>query len=416
MKKQFALALAVIGAVTMFTSCSDSKDDPIVPGSNLEAKTYTTDEGLALTVDGTPTLGQTVQFTPAADGTATVTVKGEPIDLLSLIPDIMSTRATAGTGLAFPTSSVIPGSAEVTFTVTLAGDADNSTFTGNGDTDYCTFAYSGEVSKDAMTLNLSGISLKNTSMAGTYNTHEFDNNFFNVLRVEWKSTKGVEIFPGAEMPAADVVRMALGLPMISQGDGKDPIAVAAMLPEILKSVTLGTDGSVTAKYADTEIEGMPVKDAPKGLARYVVKDDHTLLLFLDPQAIITNTVTVAQRSRALDISSLLEGLVTNVVPMLSNGVPVSYGPRIISEENGESIYDTDPNAVCFYLGTETLLPILKVLAPVLTDDEIIESIVSAASQDPNMGMMAAMLPSVLKSLPAAIETTSKIEVGINLFK
>lgn len=418
MKKHFALALALIGAVSMFTSCSDEKDGPIVPGSELEAKTYSAGTDLTLNIDGTATLGQDVEFTPATDGTATLTLKGQALDISSLIPD-MTAVSKAEAALAFPTSCVIPGSAEASIKVTLAGDADKSTFTGNGDTEYCTFAYAGEVTKDAMTLNLSDIKLKNTSMAGTYTTHAFENNAFNELRAYWVSNKGIELYPGFSMDMNAIINMTLAIPMIEFGETTVP--VAAMLPEVLKSVTLGEDGSVTAKYADTAVEGMPVKESAKGLARYVVKDDKTLLLFLDPQAIIATTMKAASKSRSIDLNALLEGLVTNVVPMLANGVPVVHGARIEKLDLNEDgtytpIYDTDENAVSFYLGTETLLPILKTVSPIFTDDEIINTIVEAASQDPNMGSMASMLPGILKSLPAIIDGTSQIELGINLYK
>lgn len=416
MKKHFALALAVMGTAFVFTSCSDDKDDPVVPGESLVAKTYTASEGLVLNVDGTATTGQTVDFTPATDGTAKLTIKGEALDITSLIPDISARNAAPA--LKFPTSCVIPGSAEASFNVTLTGDADKATFTGSSDTEYCTFSYSGEVSKDAMTLNLSEIKLKNTSMSGTYNTHAFEDNIFNVLRAYWVSDKKIEVF-GSGMDVNAIINITFAITQIQFGE--NTLSIPAILPEVLKSVTLGDDGSVTAKYADTAVEGMPVTESPKGLARYVVKDDNTILLFLDPQAIISNTMKMASKSRAIDINSLLEGLITNVVPMLANGVPVNYGARMsdlpLNDGTYTPVYDTDDaNAVSFYLGTKTLLPILKTLSPLFTDEEVIQAIVDAASQDPNMGMMAGMLPNILKSFPAVIDGTSQIELGINLYK
>lgn len=414
MKKHFAFALAVIGTAGLFTSCSDN-NDPEIPGGNLEAKTYASTSDLTLNVDGTAATGQTVSFSPAADGTATLTLKGEALDISSLIPD-MTARATVP-AVTFPTSCVIPGSAEASFTVTLSGSADKPTFAGSSETEYCTFAYDGEVSNETMTLNLTDIKLKNTSLAGTYETHAFNDNLFNVLRAYWVSDNKVEVF-GAGMDINAIINMAFAMTNLQFGETTMPIP--AILPEVLKSVTFGTDGSITAKYTDTEVEGMPVKESPKGLARYVVKDDHTLLLFLDPQAIIGNAMSIASKSRALDISALIEGLMTNIVPMLANGVPVNYGARIstldLEGDTYTPVYDTDQNAVSFYLGTETLLPILKTVAPVFADDEIINAIVEAASKDPNMGMMAGLLPGILKSIPAVIETTSKIELGINLYK
>ena len=63
-----------------------------------------------------------------------------------------------------------------------------------------------------------------------------------------------------------------------------------LLNEVLKEVTFGEDGSVTAKYADTKQEGWPAVTSPKGFAQYVVKEDGTLLLFLNPQSIIASAL------------------------------------------------------------------------------------------------------------------------------
>lgn len=142
-------------------------------------------------------------------------------------------------------------------------------------------------------------------------------------------------------------------------------------------------------------------------------DDHTLRLFVDPAAIIKSTVANAAKSRSVDMNALFQGLMDQVVPMLANGVPVNYGPCIADADGN---IEENPDAVSFYLGTETLLPILKVVSPVFADQDMIDLIVGIASQDPNMGAMAGMLPGILQALPDVIGTTSRIELGINLNK
>lgn len=418
MKKTLALLLAAVSMTAMFSSCSE--DSPAPAGSALEAKTYTETEGLSLTSDGTAATGQSVTFTPTDKATATLTIKGENLDIAGLIPMAVSKE---NAGMVIPTSSIIPGSPEVTFDVQLIGEEDNASFAGVSETDYCTFAYSGKVSAEALSLNLSDITLKNISMAGTFKTHAFEDNFFNVCHVEWVSEKGIELFPGFAMPVKDIVRMALALPLIPIDEEGNNASVAGLLPQVLKSVTFGKDGSVTAVYAESDGKGnFTEREAPKGLARYVVKDDNTILLFLDPKSIVANTIGKSARgaSRALDFGAIIDNLMKQVVPMAVNGIPVHHGPRIKGEEYQDGtyvpVYDTDPNAMCFYLGTETLLPILKMAVPVLTDPEVINLIMGAVSQDPSMKDMADLLKSVLNSLPSAIETTSKVEVGINLYK
>lgn len=423
MKKQFACLLTTIGIMGMFTSCS-SDDDPVVPGSSIEGKTYTGMEGLAFNVDGISTVGQTVTFEPGQNGSATITIKGEPLDINSVIGGIMPSVSKAeSSALAFPTASVIPGSTEVAIPVTLTGDGNNASFAGTHETEYCTFSYSGQVSNNDMKLNLNDIKLKNTSMAGTYKASDdiFDEdmmgdpqlNLWKVARVEWVSSKGIDMGFGFEIPMSSILGMTLNMTTLPGPDGEKQ-QLPTLLNTILKSVTLGEDGSVTARYADTGKDGWPLTDSPKGFARYVVKDDNTLLLFLNPAAIIANTVNnVSKASRAIDVNALMEGLITTVVPMLRNGVPVKYG-KVITDQEGT--LDENPNAVSFYLGTETLLPILKIAVPVLTDKDVVDAIVEAAKKDPDMGSMAGMLPVIFEQLPDVIDTTTKVEIGINLYK
>ncbi len=74
--------------------------------------------------------------------------------------------------------------------------------------------------------------------------------------------------------------------------------------------------------------------------------------------------------------------------MISNGIPVRYGKCLALDEEGQIIYnedgaptfDTDSSNVSFYLDNETLLPILKLAAPIISDDDIINSIVEIAQK------------------------------------
>ena len=152
--KKFAYLFAVIGIACMFTACSND-DDPAMPGASIPAKTYTAADGLTLKLDGTEAVGQIVSFTPSNDGKATLSIKGAPLDISSIIGGMMGgSKADQTPNLTLPTSSVIPGSAEVTIPVELTGDASSCSFAGSTETTYCTFAYEGKVSEGALDLNL----------------------------------------------------------------------------------------------------------------------------------------------------------------------------------------------------------------------------------------------------------------------
>lgn len=430
MKKKFTYLCAMAGALCMFTACSD---DDKLPGESLETKTYTEADGLTLNLDNEAVTGQVVTFAPdaSADSKGVITIAGAPLDLGAIIGGVMTAdNAATQPAFALPTSSIIPGSTSVSFPVDLVGSADNCTFEGTSSTDYCTFEYAGNVTKETMTLNISKIALKNTSMAGTYTFPDLygddgwgglEPKMDNIIRMNWQSTKGLPIdlwgsgVP-TEFPAWFVMKMTilqLSFPDPVNPDGEKVPAIVALY-NVLKSVTLGADGSVTAKYVDTKDLTGTVIESPKGFARYVVENDNTLRLYIDPAAIIKSTVAMASKSsRALEVNALIEGLMTHVVPMLANGVPVTYGQCI-----GEDFQPReDFNATSFYLGTDVLLPILKVLAPVLSDEDVANMIIELAKSDESMADMAdKFLPGILAGLPEAIETTSVIELGINLTK
>lgn len=404
MKLKFIYALAIAGALSTFTSCSD--DDP-APGSSLEQKTYSSDD-LTLNFNGAPLIGKTVTFTPGTDGKGTVTLAGESLDPSQILDMITRAAADYQPTRTIPTAGVLPGSPSVSIPVELKGDANNCIFEGTNETEYCTYSYSGSVTADNFEFNLSDVKLKNTSLAGTWTIPALDNNFYNVGRVNWESPVIINaIIP---MKINILVGFALSIPLISYDD--EVISPSEMLTKALQSVTFAEDGTLTAKYLDTKTG--EIIEAPSGIAQYVITSEGNLKLFLNPAAIIANTAKVAQRStRALDIMSLVNDLMTELKPMLESGIPLNYGQAIADSEGN---LNEDPNVKSFYLGTETLLPLLKALTPIFTDKDFVNSLVEEASKDPNMGMMAGMLPQILNALPDVIKETTKVEIGINLKK
>lgn len=89
MKKNIYCLLAALFTMCLFTACSDD-DDPVVPGSKLEDKVYTDEAGLSLSVNGTPTLGKTIDFKHIDGDKATVTLAGARLNVSSIIGGIMS--------------------------------------------------------------------------------------------------------------------------------------------------------------------------------------------------------------------------------------------------------------------------------------------------------------------------------------
>lgn len=432
MKKKILSLMAAVAMLGMFASCSS--DDPkqpeidpptppevVVPGQDIPANEYK-GEDVHLTMGDAAVAGQIVKFVPGTE--PKLIIESEPINLSELIAGAAA-QSKADGDIMLPTPGLIPGSPSVTIPLTLTGEADTCSFTGNTQTDYCTFNYTGAVGPNGVTLNISDVKLKNTSLAGTYAvpTDYIKEDMMGeptiddtrLFRIQWDSETKVMGF----FPMSTIIRLALAMTTQPDANGEAQ-PLPALYANILKNVTFGEDGSVTAVYCDTDKEGWPEATAPKGIASYVVKEDGTALVFINPIAVIANVAANASKSRAIDMDAIMATLINDVLPMCQNGVPVSYGPALVDtgdyDENYNPVFapSEDPNAYSFYLGTDVLLPLLKVAAPIIADDDVINMIVEAAKQDPTMGGMADMLPDILKTIPEIVDTTSKVEIGINL--
>lgn len=415
--------------MSAFTSCSDDPDtsgtiepEPTLPGSTLTEKTYTSADNLALTLNGNPIIGKTVTFTPTEDGTATVTLAGEPLDFNQIL-GMLTKAENEDEGIKIPTAGVLPGSASLTIPVKLEGDNDNCTFSGAGETDYVTYSYTGAATEDSFSFELKDVKLKNTSMVGTYTTADFlkdpedmnSGNLLNICRIKWESTNLSEMeFMGMPipMPIRDVLVMALALPVFNPDENGNPTTpILEMLHRSLKSVTFTESGDLIAKYVDAET-GVEA-ESPVGYVQYVVDNSNTIRVFINPGAIIANTVenTKADVTRSTDLPTAINNLMTELVPLFTQGIPVKYGPAIISEDN-----KTDENMLCLYLDTDTLLPLLKAVAPLLADETFSQGIMDQIASDPSMASMASSLQGILKTLPDVVAGTTAIEIGINFKK
>lgn len=427
MKKKILSLMAAVAMLGMFASCSS--DDPkqpeidpptppevVVPGQDIPANEYK-GEDVHLTMGDAAVAGQIVKFVPGTE--PKLIIESEPINLSELIAGAAA-QSKADGDIMLPTPGLIPGSPSVIIPLTLTGEADTCSFTGNTQTDYCTFNYTGAVGPNGVTLKISDVKLKNTSLAGTYavpTDYVSENNTLDIsrlFRLKWDSTEKI-----IGLPAGQIIGIALQFVTQPNADGvAQPLPV--LYANVLKNVTFGEDGSVTATYRDTDKDGWPEATAPRGIASYVVKEDGTALVFINPTAVIANVAANASKSRAIDMDAIMEALINDVLPMCQNGVPVNYGPALVDtwtyDENANQIFapSDNPNAYSFYLGTDLLLPLLKLAAPILTDDSVVNMIVEAAQKDPNMGFLASMIPSMLESVPKVIETTTCVELGINL--
>lgn len=395
-KNLFYYLFAVICSVTLFTSCSDDDDEKMV--NPVPQTTFTGENGLQLTYNGAPMPGKKVTFTPDATNAqkATLRLEGE-FDLNGILGKAKS--AAAREDVSMPTApGVLPGSPVVTLPVDLTINGDQCSFAGTSETDYCTFSYKGEVSAGAMELDLSEVKLKNAKLAGmTWKLEPYDEtnpNETDPIYLVWEAEKKVLGF----MPIESVLKIALRMDLIAAG-ADNKISATDMLGTVLQDVTFMEDGNIVATYKDAANGGTEWTKSPVNLAQYVVENDNQMKVFLNPAAIIA---AVNNAGRAVDVQAVIQQAIQMLYPMLVNGVPVAFG-------------QTD-DALSVYLNTELLLPLLKTLVvPLLSDEEVVAMLVELMKKDPDFGEMAGAEPT-LKAFPEIIESTTKVEIGLNFVK
>ena len=396
-KNLFYYLFAVICSVTLFTSCSDDDDEKMV--NPVPQTTFTGENGLQLTYNGAPMPGKKVTFTPDATNAqkATLRLEGE-FDLNGILGKAKS--AAAREDVSMPTApGVLPGSPVVTLPVDLTINGDQCSFAGTSETDYCTFSYKGEVSAGAMELALSEVKLKNAKLAGmTWKLKPYDKedpNETDPIYLVWEAEKKVFDF----LPIESVLKLALRMELIAAG-ADHKVSATEMLGTVLQDVTFMEDGNIVATYKDAANGGTEWTKSPVNLAQYVVENDNQIKVFLNPAAIIA---AVNNAGRAIDVQTVIQQTIQMLYPMLVNGVPVAF--------------EQTEDALSVYLNTELLLPLLKTLVvPLLSDEEVVAMLVELMKKDPDFSEMADLAEPMLKAFPEIIESTTKVEIGLNFVK
>ena len=384
-KNLFYYLFAVICSVTLFASCSDDDDKVVSP---VGETTFTDANGLQLTYSGATMLGKKVTFSPnAADATkATLTLAGE-LDLSSLI--------NRSTGASPQALGVIPGEITTVLNVeNIVIDGDKVTFEGLDENNGRTVKYNGEVSSQVMKLALDVTMPANKLVGTSWNLKPtgtwFEGSPLSPIHINWKADE-FEI-PGGTWDINGALIMAL---TSTQIEGK---TIPEMLSGILNKITFLPDGNIRAEYKD-QLTDTGWKTSDLNIAMYKVSGDK-LYLYLNISQIAASVNGKERTARGFE--EILEGLIPSLLPMLSNGIPLSY----MSDEEGN---------ITAYLGMDVLLPILKAVAPMFENAEFINSLIEMLKEQAgDMAYMVEILRPVLVAMPQVIATTTDIQMGLEL--
>lgn len=376
----FSIALA--GGV--LTSCSNDDDSSVV-SPITQTKTYADASGLTLTYSGAPMLGKQVVFTPDANDITKATLTLSGAQTTSPLSDNASGLATAG---------VIPGEVSTTIDVDLTIKNDTVTFAGEENRGGYTLKYQGSATDASLNLALNVTFVEtawtNTSWQLLPPGNLFSGDPMQPIHVVWDADPFD--FMGSPNEIQSLITSVISMTQI-EGN-----TIPKMLCEVLKKVTFLSDGNVQAEYKDS-LNATEWKTSPLNLATYTVPEPNKIRLFLNPAQI---AATASGKSRA-GMTDVLSQLMAAVTPMLSEGILITL------EKDEEGVLKA-------YLDTETLLPILKIVAPLFEDEAAVEQILSMlkAQAGEMAGMVDVFLKPALVAMPQIIGSTETIQIGIKM--
>ena len=384
MKKNVLYLFSLLCTLSFFTACSDD-DDPVCPVGNT---VFTDTEGLKLTYSGEAMLGKKVQFVAQGVDKAVLTLSGANLDLVGLMSKSDNLPVQ---GLA--TAGVVPGELTTTLNVDLLVEGDKVSFEGTDEKDGRTLTYKGEATNEGLKLDLQVTMPKNELVGTSWNLAPMGVMSADPIHIDWNADEFP--FNGGKWDIESALKLTLGMAPI-----KDGMTVPQLLFGILNKVTFLPDGNIQAEYKNTPVDAA-WKTSPLNLATYSVKEGK-LFVYLNPTQIMAIAASTA-KSRAMPDMSFLIGLLQNVIPMLAEGVPLSYS----TAEDGKTNV---------YLGKEVLLPILQKIKPLFEDEEVVNSLVEFLKENAGefAGLVDGFLKPVLVAFPNIIDTTTDVQIGLTL--
>lgn len=356
MSKKLLYLLTLICSICLFTACGDDdekKEEEIDNSWEQVAGTYE-GEKLALSYGETPLTGKKVTFS-----------------------------ASSGTNGTLALTNVIPGEDATTISDIKVV---KSEFSGTATTTNANIEYTGSVKDEVMTLKLTVVMNDPNGWAKTYSLADYTTG----------TVEGQEI----------VLTGGLYCNWVSEGNGG---AVAPMLrtigsllmPQVLKTVTLETDGNITASYhkgpivfdqsvimglmmgtpppTAEEVKAMIPSDgwldAPKNLAHWFVKDNK-LYVKLNITAIISQVLGSDASGMSEIINSILQGDPATIKAMLSNLVP-GLDLSTISDDTFEMLLNWTKNGIPMNVVTENgrthMYLDKEALTPLMVDKTLAET-------------------------------------------
>ncbi len=397
-------------------ACSKDNDTPLTPISD---KSYSGVTALDLEYDDAPMSGKTVDYTQnGTDAVLTMRSVVSPGDLSASLKALPS----------IPGPGVLPGSPTLRLPVTLHADGDEYEFSGTGETEFVTYSYSGDVNANKLDFDFDNVRLKNQRLANTAwvpaPTIAADGGIgYKSLPVHivWECSLPIQL-EGFDGTIQDALTILACLPIIPAYNNTAYMSLTQVLGSALKTVAFRSDGNAVVTYLQSNNGAAQFAQAPICMIQYLPLNDNILKLFVNPTdfmgQILINTSshpnlpanpfgkakrsgeTPATATGQVSIEQMAK-ILEQMAPMISEGFPMQYSMT--------------KSSLQIFLNTETLLPLLKgVIVPLLSDPIIQESMFEAVATNPMFAHQLPVVKKLLAAFPQLLDSTTKIELGINL--
>lgn len=426
----FLLAMAAFN----FTACSDGDDSPMIPPQELN-KNFGTDQAkLTITYSGELLAGKTANFQTNDSRTATITL-----------------------------SDVIPGEAQTVIGNIQLAEADGQyAFSGSSVTNPsrgATVAYSGSVNNTELTLDLN-VTMPQSQWMKTYALSDLtqgDETYWvysrKGLRPPYTYTYKEMIRTNTVLTSAGYVAITHSLPLagttpqdtidacnITTFTDKFRSALGCMLPQVLQTVSLGSDGNVTAKYSSdpvtfnqaylinpqeitpdtiaTLVAGRTWLQSPKNLAYWFEKDEK-IYVKLNVRAIVNQAMSGNENmngaviagivenilnSDVATIKALLAGLDMGITNALAGMSDETFSVLLDWVKNGIPVKASMKDGHTYLYIDRDMLDLIMAEMPALLP--VLEGMIPEESRD--------MAMSTINNVLKGYQYTSKFEVGLDL--
>ena len=410
--------LSIVSVIAL-SACHDNSSSPLKP---LDSGTFNDKSGLDLFYNGTRMPGKT----------ASIIVNGDKatLKIYSTI-DISEMEGQEMKG-DIPGPGPVPGTPQLDLCVNLSPAGQAWEFSGDSDTEFCSFSYSGYASTGNLSICLDNVSLKNPALKTTVwqpapIVKGSDGTYKSLpIFIDWK----YDISPDTDINLSPLLDLLATLPVIPVYGNSEYMSISEALCETIKSIAFSKDGNITVSYITSAFGALQHAQTLPNTLQYVIDSSDFMRLFPDPMSALglwlvnTSGGTPADEIDLTDkglfpisdsngsptphhtlVSAFKDKILKSVIKYLSPKLATGFPLRYIHDGNTLDIFiDGEMASEMFE----------SIVIPVIKDETILKSIELIAASDPAMSEILPELRKAIAAIPYIIEKTTSFNIGVSL--